>query len=132
MGTFLKVTRSYRSYWPGLFGCYEVPNLPRTNNDLEHVFGTARMATRRITGQKVAAPSLVVRGAVRLPTVIACRAQPLSAEPLPPASLTAWRTLRAEVDQRHEAPRAQLRFRRQPSTYLAAAEALLIQLALPP
>lgn len=31
--TFRKVTASY---WPGLFHCYDVPDLPRTNNDLEH------------------------------------------------------------------------------------------------
>ncbi len=30
------------SYWAGLFHCYAVPDLPRTNNDLEHYFGTAR------------------------------------------------------------------------------------------
>ena len=30
---FLKVTRSY---WPGLFRCYDAADLPRTNNDLEH------------------------------------------------------------------------------------------------
>ena len=29
---FHKVTASY---WPGLFCCYDVPGLPRTNNDLE-------------------------------------------------------------------------------------------------
>ncbi len=34
---FLKITRSY---WPGLFHCYSVDGLPRTNNDLEHVFGS--------------------------------------------------------------------------------------------
>ncbi|MBW4640564.1 MAG: hypothetical protein KME05_20510 [Gloeocapsa sp. UFS-A4-WI-NPMV-4B04] len=34
---FLKVTASY---WSGLFHCYSVPGLPRTNNDLEHIFGT--------------------------------------------------------------------------------------------
>lgn len=112
--------------------CYAVPNLPRTNNDLEQVFGAARMAARRVTGQKVASPSLVVRGAVQSPTALACRTQPFGAEQVRPASVTAWRTLRADVDQRHEARRAQLRFRRQPSTYLASAEDLLIQLALPP
>jgi hypothetical protein len=26
----------------GLFYCYDVPDLPRTNNDLEHCFGVAR------------------------------------------------------------------------------------------
>lgn len=129
IGTFLKVTRSY---WPGLFVCYEVPDLPRTNNDLEQVFGAARMAARRVTGQKVASATLVVRGAVRLPTAVACRTHAFGAEELRPASLAAWRALRAEVDQRHAARRAQLRFRRQPTTYLAAAEEVLIQLALPP
>ncbi len=29
---FLKVSRSYE---PGLFHCYDVPQLPRTNNDLD-------------------------------------------------------------------------------------------------
>lgn len=33
---FLKITHSY---WSGLFRCYEVEGLPRTNNDLEQVFG---------------------------------------------------------------------------------------------
>ena len=36
---FLKVTKSY---WKGLFCCYRFPEgvLPRTNNDLEHHFGS--------------------------------------------------------------------------------------------
>src|SRR5262249_52409471 len=36
------VERVSRSYWPGLFACYEVADLPRTNNDLEHFFGSHR------------------------------------------------------------------------------------------
>jgi hypothetical protein len=46
---FGKVTRSYR---PGLFHCYAVTNLPRTNNDLEHEFGSQRYHERRATGRK--------------------------------------------------------------------------------
>src|SRR5438093_1326838 len=60
---FLKVSRSY---WPGLFHCYAVPDLPRTNNDLEHFFGSHRYHERRASGRKVAAPSLVLRGEARL------------------------------------------------------------------
>src|SRR4051812_36140053 len=30
------------SYWPGLFHCYDIAGLPRTNNDLEQYFGSAR------------------------------------------------------------------------------------------
>jgi hypothetical protein len=38
---FLKVTKSY---WKGLFHSYRFPEgtLPRTNNDLEHCFGSVR------------------------------------------------------------------------------------------
>ena len=36
---FGKVTRSYR---PGLFHCYAVPDLPRTDNGLEQLFGSQR------------------------------------------------------------------------------------------
>jgi hypothetical protein len=42
----LKVSRSY---WPGLFHCYDVPDLPRTKNDLEQFFGTHRYHERRAT-----------------------------------------------------------------------------------
>ena len=41
---FLKVTESY---WPGLFHCYDVPDLPRTNNGLEQLFGSTRHHERR-------------------------------------------------------------------------------------
>src|SRR5262249_58759659 len=33
---FVKVTQSY---WPGLFACYGSADIPRTNNDLEHLLG---------------------------------------------------------------------------------------------
>ena len=42
---FVKVSRSY---WPGLFGCYDTPGLPRTNNDLERAFGSHRYHERRV------------------------------------------------------------------------------------
>jgi len=41
-----------RSYWPGLFHCYDVPGLPRTNNALESHFRETRRRLLRITGQK--------------------------------------------------------------------------------
>jgi hypothetical protein len=121
-----------KSYWLGLFPCYEVPDLPRTNNDLEHFFGSARHHERRVTGRKVATPSLVIRGAVRLVAAVATRQKPLGATQLRPANPTRWRQLRTELDQRHEARRAQLRFRRDPTTYLAQVESSLLQPSLPP
>ena len=41
-----------RSYWPGLFHCYDVPGLPRTNNELESRFRETGRHLLRITGQK--------------------------------------------------------------------------------
>ena len=59
---FHKVARSYR---PGLFHCYAMADLPRTNNDLEQLFGSARYQERRATGRKTAAPAAVRRVAER-------------------------------------------------------------------
>ena len=41
-----------QSYWPGLFHCYEVPGLPRTNNELESHFRETRRRLLRTTGQQ--------------------------------------------------------------------------------
>ncbi len=40
------------SYWPGLFHCYDVEGLPRTNNDLESHFRDTQRRLLRTTGQK--------------------------------------------------------------------------------
>ena len=41
-----------RSYWPGLLHRYDVPGLPRTNNELESRFRETRRRLLRTTGQK--------------------------------------------------------------------------------
>jgi Transposase, Mutator family len=41
-----------RSYWPGLFHCYDVSGLPRTNNALESHFRDTGRRLLRTTGQK--------------------------------------------------------------------------------
>ncbi len=126
---FVKVTDSYK---PGLFHCYTVPDLPRTNNDLEHYFGSARYLERRTTGRKVAAPSLVIRGAVRIVAAVATHRKPFEVEELGPVDREKWTLLRRTLDYRHEARRAQLRFRRDPQAYLAAIEDQLLKPTLPP
>lgn len=125
---FLKVTRSY---WPGLFVCYSVPDLPRTNNDLEHCFGSVRYHERRASGRKLASPMLLVRGSVRLVTATTA-ARVFTAEELRPRCLADWQRLRRDLAQRHDTRRAQRHFRRDPAAYLAQAEALLLQPSLPP
>jgi hypothetical protein len=126
---FAKVTASY---WPGLFCCYDVPDLPRTNNDLEQYFGAARHLERRATGRKSASPALVVRGAVRVVALLAMRQQAFAADELRPRDIAAWKALRQRTDGRHQIRRAQARFRRDPATYLATLEEQLLKPTLPP
>jgi hypothetical protein len=128
LSTFRKVTTSY---WPGLFHCYDLPDLPRTNNELEQYFGSARYHERRATGRKQASPSLVVRGGVRIIASVASHLPPFSGAELCPTDLTRWRTLRSELDHRHEARRMQYRFRKSPERYLAVLEEKLIKERLP-
>jgi hypothetical protein len=89
LGHFRKVTRSS---WPGLFHCYDVPDLPRTDNDLEQLFGAHRPHERRCSGRKVASPGLVVRGSVRVPAAVATRLRgEVQGEDLTPSDPDAWR-----------------------------------------
>ena len=123
-----KVTRSY---WRGLFHCYDLPEVPRTNNDFEQYFGTARHHERRATGHKRATCALVVRGSVRVVAAVATPLGAWTAEELRPASIKAWRTLRETLEARHEARRAARRFRRDPAAYLAKLEEYLLHTSLP-
>ena len=125
---FLKVTRSY---WSGLFHCYDVPDLPRTNNDLEHYFGSARYHQRRATGGKHSAPGTVVRGSVRLVAAVTTRQRRFAAADLWPRDPARWRQLRRQLAHREEARRTMRRFRRDPTAYLHVLEDQLLKLSLP-
>ena len=125
---FLKVSASYG---PGLFHCYDIPSLPRTNNDLEHYFGTARYHQRRASGRVHATAATVVRGAVRVLAATATRLQPVGEYELRHPSLERWRSLRASLQQRQAARCQQARFRKDPAAYLAALEATLLKPGLP-
>jgi hypothetical protein len=126
---FRKVTRSY---WPGLFHCYDVDGLPRTNNELEQFFGSYRYHERRASGRKVACPGTVVRGSVRLPAAAATRLRPIAVADLVPRDLQAWRDLRCALEQRQAVRTMGRRFRRDPVAYLRSLEEALINQALPP
>lgn len=125
---FRKVTRSY---WPGLFHCYDVPDLPRTNNALEQLFASHRYHQRRATGRRAASPMLVVRGRVQLVAAMNTRLNAPSPADLRPPSPERWRTLRAQLHQRQQHRVQRTRFRRDPKTYLAQLEDQLLQPALP-
>jgi hypothetical protein len=126
---FLKVTRSY---WPGLFRCYGVAGLPRTNNDLEQFFGSYRHHERRCSGRKVACPGTVVRGSVRLVAAAATRLRPIEAADLVPSDPAAWRALRQGLTRRQAVRTLGRRFRRDPVGYLNSLEEALIKGVVPP
>jgi hypothetical protein len=48
----LHLDKVSRSYWPGLFHCYDVPRVPRTNNALESHFRDTSRRLLRTTGQQ--------------------------------------------------------------------------------
>jgi hypothetical protein len=125
---FHKITASYAT---GLFHCYDVPDLPRTNNALEQYFGSARYHERRATGRKGASPGLVVRGAVRVVAAVATRGHPFDEVALRPLDLPAWRALRGQLQTRQNARCAQRRFRHDPDAYLTALEDALSKPSLP-
>ena len=126
---FLKVTRSY---WSGLFRCYEVEGLPRTDNELEQSFGSYRHHERRCSGRKVACPGTVVRGSVRLVAAAATRLRPIDTTDLVPSDLQAWRDLRGSLERRQAVRTLGRRFRRDPVAYLKSLEDSLINQTLPP
>ena len=128
ISTFLKVTESY---WPGLFHCYDVVDLPRTNNELEHCFGSVRYSERRASGRRGAIAALVVRGPVRVLTALALRRQCFLPRALVLKDPEAWSTMREHLTFRREARRQQLRFRKDPAAYLAALEEVLLKTSLP-
>jgi hypothetical protein len=125
---FQKVTRSYGS---GLFRCYGVTNLPRTNNDLEQFFGSYRYHERRASGRKVASPGTVVRGSVRLVASATTRMRVVDGSDLVPSNLAAWRELRAGLERREAMRTLGRHFRSDPKSYLKKIENSMINQTLP-
>ena len=120
-----------RSYWAGLFACYDTADLPRTNNDLERAFGSHRYHERRATGRRGASPALVLRGSARLVAGLATRSREVTAADLAGADRVAWVQLRAELEHRRERRVERRQFRRDPPGYLMAIEDKLNQSRLP-
>jgi hypothetical protein len=125
---FVKVTRSYGA---GLFCCYDVADLPRTNNDLEQFFGSHRYHERRASGRKGAAPALVLRGAARVLAAAATRQRRYTAAELAGADPARREELRRQLEARRQRRVMRRRFRRDPQAYLRQLEEQLLQSTLP-
>jgi hypothetical protein len=46
------INQIFHSFWWGLFTCYDVEGLPRTNNELERFIRQIKMGHRRVSGRK--------------------------------------------------------------------------------
>lgn len=125
---FRKVARSCR---PGLFQAEGAPDLPRTNDALEQLFGSQRYHERRATGRKTASPGAVLRGPVRLIAATATRLRAPSGRELGRVAREQWSTLRRRLEQGRRARTSRTRFRRDPDAYLAALERQTSQPTLP-
>lgn len=119
--------RVTRSYGPGRFPCDTVPDLPRTNNDLEQLFGSHRYHERRGSGRKGASPSLVLRGQVRLLAATATRQHAYTATELATADREQRTELRRQWEARRQRRVKRRRFRRDPHAYLQPLEKELLK-----
>jgi hypothetical protein len=121
------ITKVTASYGKGLYYCYDIPDLPRTNNDLERCFGAVRYHERRATGRRSVTGGTIVRGAVRLTTVLATREGRVPAVDVRLNDRMAWQHLRQRLNDRRDTRRAQRRFRRDPTAYVTRLEQLLLE-----
>ena len=105
--------------------------MPRTNNDLEQLFGSHRYHERRASGRKGASPALVLRGSVRLVAGLATRSREVTPAELGLADRGEWQRVRAELEVRRQRRVERRRFRRNPEEYLKTLENKLNQSGLP-
>lgn len=129
LAEFRKVTASY---WPGLFHCYEVAGLGRTNNGLEQFFGSWRWHERRASGRKSASRTEVLLGAASLASSFVSRTSPLSGEDLAGVDVARWRELHGQIEARRIQFRLRCSFRRDPDQYLSELTTRAVKLTLPP
>lgn len=126
---FVKVSASYGG---DLFHCYRIAGLPRTNNALEQSFGSLRYHERRASGRKVASPSLVLSGSVRMPAALFTRSCNVTLDMLAAVPQDRWRATRADLERRRQARCQRHRFRQNPTNYLAELEKRCCKLNVPP
>ena len=117
----------------GLYHCYDVPGLPRTNNDLEHFYRQLKAQERRITGHRRSDAFVVRVGGF---AVYAAAATDLAEadlrRQLAAVAAADWQRERALLHANQERQTKMRRFRLHRSAYLADLEARWAQLTEPP
>jgi hypothetical protein len=108
----------------GLYHCYDVPGLPRTDNDLEQFFRRVKADQRRITGRK-RADAFVVRVGGFAVYATAAGTTPTTSllQALATVPADAWQRERLILRANQERQTKMRRFRLRRAAYLADLEA---------
>lgn len=122
-----------RRLGPGLYHCYDVPGLPRTDNDLEQFYRRVKADQRRITGHK-RADAFVVRvgGFAVYATAASGEAEAALLRQLASVPADAWQRERVILRASQERQAKMRRFRLHRAAYLTDLEARWTELADPP
>jgi hypothetical protein len=117
----------------GLYHCYDVPGLPRTDNDLEQFYRRVKTLQRRITGHK-RSDTFVVRvgGFAVYATAARHTSESALLRQLAAVPAEAWQAERATLWANQERQAKMRRFRLHRAAYLADLEARWAQVADPP
>lgn len=123
-GHLLRLTKRYA---PGLLHCYDIPGLPRTDNDLESLFGRVRRQTLLTSGPYHARQRLHEEGAWLLFDIVHDEHEQVRR--LQRVSLEDWRKERCRMQEHRATFTDDRRFRRQSPKYLAELEAQAAKIA---
>jgi len=117
----------------GLYHCYDVPGLPRTDNALEQFYRRVKTEQRRITGRK-RADAFVVRvgGFAVYATAASGTAESVLREHLAAVPAVSWQQQRVHLRQTQARQTKMRRFRLRRAVYLADLEARWAALSQPP
>jgi len=122
-----------RRLGPGLYHCYDVPGLPRTDNTLEQFYRRLRSEQRRITGRQ-RADAFVARvgGFAVYATAASTVPEATVLQQLAAVPAAQWQQERLMLRATQDRQAKLRRFRRDPAAYLADLEARWAALAHPP
>jgi hypothetical protein len=132
-GALTHLTTVLRRLAPGLYRCYDVPELPRTNNALEQFYRHLKTSQRRITGRKRADTFVVRVGGFAVYAIQATgRSVQELLDCLSGIPAAAWQAQRAVLRATQQRQTQMRRFRLHRDAYLADLEARWALLAQPP
>jgi hypothetical protein len=122
-----------RRLGPGLYHCYDVPGLPRTNNALEQFYRRLKSGQRRVTGRRRPAAAVVgLGGGAVYATATGAVPEAEVRRRLAAVPAAAWQGERVTLRANQARQTQRRRFRRDPTAYLADLEARWAALAHPP